>query len=142
MQLLSKAAVVDVYEDEFGEVSWELKPEMVFWKIAASVVDPTCILGAVIVGGIPNKLYVLCRLLLSGWLLSDDIPNEYNLASLPWICIARCSNFSKDCLAWAASSELSNCADSTTNESSVFVVTVTRACGVPPRGGSSLYCGK
>ena len=81
MQLLSKAAVVDVYEDEFGEVSWELKPEMVFWKIAASVVDPTCILGAVIDGGIPNKLYVLCRLLLSGWLLSDDIPNEYNLAS-------------------------------------------------------------
>ena len=73
--------MVDVYEDEFGEVSWELKPEMVFWKIAASVVDPTCILGAVIDGGIPNKLYVLCRLLLSGWLLSDDIPNEYNLAS-------------------------------------------------------------
>ena len=81
MQLLSKAAVVDVYEDEFGEVSWELKPEMVFWKIAASVVDPTYIFGAVIDGGIPNKLYALCRLLLSGWLLSDDIPNEYNLAS-------------------------------------------------------------
>ena len=35
------------------------------------------------------------------------------LQSLPWIRIAMWSTVSKDCLAWAASSELSNCTAST-----------------------------
>ena len=49
------------------------------------------------------------------------------LRSLTWICIARYSNLSMDCLTWAASSELRNCTDSITKESSVFAVIITRA---------------
>ena len=57
-----------------------------------------------------------------------SLHSTVRLRSLPWIRIAMWSNFSKDCLAWAASSELSNCADSTTKRASVFAVAVTRAC--------------
>ena len=57
-----------------------------------------------------------------------SVHSSVRLRSLPWMCIAKCSNFSKDRLAWAASSQVSNCTDSTTNESSVFAVIVTRAC--------------
>ena len=56
-----------------------------------------------------------------------SVHSTARLRSLTWICIARCSNLSKDCLTWAASSELMDCTDSITKESSVFVVTVTRA---------------
>ena len=64
------------------------------------------------------------------------------LRSLPCICIARCSNLSKDCLTSATSLELRNCTDSTTKESSLRAVIITRASCFPARGGSSLYCGK
>ena len=49
------------------------------------------------------------------------------LRSLTGICIARCSNLSKDSLTCAASSEFRNCTDSITKESSVFAVPTTRA---------------